>query len=255
MQNRPELHHIQRGILLSLATYSPQRFTELQPPRIPNNTFSYHLKRLVDTGYITSTNKGYIATRKALKLIGFGASQRQQSTSPTVITMLYVTNDEGEVLLLNRNKRPFQGWYGLPSGTVHVGESIDEAAKRELREKANIASTHTLKKLGVLDFQYREEETDDIFVHALGFLYSYHVSGSGNELNNMTTEYGQLSWSKLGRQYILPEVQAVRDIAEAGVFIHESIQFIEPAHTPVLHLFSSESNPILLSMRARELAK
>ncbi len=242
MQNRPELHHIQRGIILSLATYSPQRFTELQPPRIPNNTFSYHLKRLIDTGYVTQTENGYTSTRKALKLIGFGDSQRQRPSSPMVITMLYITNDEGEILLLNRNKRPFQGWYGLPSGTVHLGESVDEAAQRELFEKTTIISQSSLNSLGMLDFQYREQESDDIFVHALAFLYSYHVPGTGVELNNIASEYGQLSWSKLGRQYILPEVQAVKEIADVAIFTHRSVRFIEPAHTPILHLLGNEQN-------------
>lgn len=71
MDHRFDLHHIQRSIILSLATKSPLSFTELQPPHIPNNTFSYHLKKLVENGYVEHalTKSGYLPTRKALKLM------------------------------------------------------------------------------------------------------------------------------------------------------------------------------------------
>lgn len=242
MDHRFDLHHIQRGIILSLVTSSPLTFTELQPPRIPNNTFSYHLKKLIENGYIehAPSQSGYIPTRKALKLVAVNGDQKSRVRSPALITMFYITNDEGEVLLLSRNIDPFQGWYSLPSGSVHFGESLDEAAQRELFEKTGIKATKELYSIGILDFQYREEGTDDLFVHALAFLYSFHYSDKKMAINDKPTRFGQLSWSRLGRQHILPEVLAAKEIAQSSEFIKKSVQFVEPAHMPVLTLSDSQ---------------
>lgn len=236
MNQQFDFHHIQRSIILSLVTHSSLKFTELQPPRVANNVFSYHLKKLVDSGYVEHTDVGYRATRKALKMIAVNADQKKRVSTPAVITILYVTNNEGETLLMNRNTYPFQGWYGLPSGTVHLGESVDEAATRELFEKTGIDVSEVLDSIGILDFQYREEGTDDLFVHALAFLYKYHYTGDKSLINDKSTKFGQLSWSKFGRQHILPEVLVVREIANTGGFVKRSVRFIEPGHAPILAL-------------------
>lgn len=234
MQQRQDLHHIQRGIILSLAANTPQKFTELQPPRLPNNTFSYHLKKLINAGYVDHTGLNYSLTRKALKLVAASDDQKTHAATPPVITMIYVTNDDGETLLINRNSFPFQGWYGLPAGQVHLGESPKEAAERELLEKTGIHVEGELLPFGVIDFQYREKDTDDLFTQAIAFLYRYHFSGDKSKLKDKVSKWGQLSWSKFGRKYILPEVLTVKDIAEGGEYVQKSVRFIEPAHTPVL---------------------
>jgi len=233
MSNENRFHHIQKSIILSLASKSPARFTEIQPPRLPNNTFSYHLKKLLDAGYIELTDKGYVATRKALKLVGLGTNPKKNEATPTMISMLCVVNEDNEVLLLNRNNKPFQGWYGLPSGLIHVGETLQQAARRELFEKTTIRINDELEEVGVLDFRYLQQETQDIFVHVIAFIYKVKYVGDKAELSDAHTKYGQLSWSNLGRSHILPEVFAVKELVDQKVFTHSSVSFTEPNHMPV----------------------
>ncbi len=49
-----------------------------------------------------------------------------------------ITNDRGEVLLLNHHMRPSSGW-GLPGGFLNFGEQPEAAFRRELREETGIA--------------------------------------------------------------------------------------------------------------------
>lgn len=234
MNGKADLHHIQKSVIVSLSSASPQRFSQLQPPRVPNNTFSYHLKKLLDNGYVELTPEGYVATRKALKLINHGSNNAARQSTPIVISMLYITNDAGEILLINRTNRPFQGWYGLPSGMIHLGETMQTAAKRELFEKTTIHTDSDLRHIGVLDFQYIQDETEDIFVHAIAFIYAVKFQGNPALLDNFQTKYGQLSWSKLGRKNILPEVLSAHAMAQDTHHTAVSVRFPEPTLQQVI---------------------
>lgn len=242
-----DMHHIQREIITQLAQKSPQRFSHLQPDRIPNNTFSYHLKKLIQMGYVLSVDGGYIPTRKALKTLQYtdNNTQHRRQGAPVTLSMIYLTNSDGNVLLLRRHQRPFSGWQGLPSGLIHKGESIAEAAHRELMEKTSI-DTHELTYRGTLDFQYLEQSSGDLFVHAIAFVFSHQLQSARADIDGYETSYGTLAWSNLQDQYILPEVLSVKELVARDAPALVSINFDEPiglapatiplAESPARHL-------------------
>ncbi len=229
--NRPRaMHYIQKEIISSLARRAPQRFSDLQPDDVPNNTFSYHLKKLSQAGYIQLVDGGYIATRKAMKTIQYVTDNDKRTGAPVFITAVLVTNTKDEVLLLERNKQPFVGWYGLPAGLIHQGEQLHDAARRELIEKTSIKAPR-LQFAGVLDFQYLEQITGDLFVHTVAFIYTYRLPSNGAQLAGHTSQYGTLLWSNLDNERILPEVETIVQLAKKLSPVIDSISYDEPTMT------------------------
>src|SRR5690349_16355090 len=68
--------------------------------------------------------------------------------------------DEGDlkVLLIERGLEPFKGRWALPGGFVHVDETLDAAARRELHEEAGLTNVflEQLYSFGEVDRDPRE---------------------------------------------------------------------------------------------------
>ena len=65
---------------------------------------------------------------------------------------------ELEVLLIQRDRSPFEGQWALPGGFVQVGEPLDEAARRELEEETGVGKVflEQLYTFGEVDRDPRE---------------------------------------------------------------------------------------------------
>lgn len=84
-----------------------------------------------------------LKTRFVGRFITFGGLL---SRAMTLGARLAVYNDEGRILLIRHTYLP--GWY-LPGGGVDVGEAIEEAAERELREETGLRATAPLQLFGL----------------------------------------------------------------------------------------------------------
>lgn len=58
--------------------------------------------------------------------------------TPLLAADCVVVDARGRVLLVRRKHPPFQGCYALPGGFVEIGETVEEAARRELMEETGV---------------------------------------------------------------------------------------------------------------------
>ena len=64
-------------------------------------------------------------------------TQRRYPDRPIPAVGAIVVKD-GRVLLARRGKEPSYGLWSVPGGAVHLGERLEDATKRELREECGI---------------------------------------------------------------------------------------------------------------------
>ncbi len=63
---------------------------------------------------------------------------------PSLTADMCLYDREGEdlyVLLIRRGRPPYQGWWALPGGFVEPGETVENAAARELSEETGVANS------------------------------------------------------------------------------------------------------------------
>jgi len=58
--------------------------------------------------------------------------------TPALATDCVIYDRAGRVLLIRRKYEPFKGAYALPGGFVEIGETVETACRREVREEAGI---------------------------------------------------------------------------------------------------------------------
>lgn len=137
LDDTPIDHHIQKHILSVLMNQQYARFRDMRPASVDTNLYSYHLKRLMKTGYVVKSERQYTLGNKGQFYVDrMNASTARLTYQPKVITMIVIQDGYGNVLMYQKLRQPFIGRWTVPFGKVHnTDTSIAEAAQREVREK------------------------------------------------------------------------------------------------------------------------
>lgn len=62
--------------------------------------------------------------------------------NPSSAVAAFITNGKGELLVLRRKQDPGKGMLDLPGGFCDIGETIEEAVVREVKEETGLEVTH-----------------------------------------------------------------------------------------------------------------
>lgn len=142
------MHHIQKHILKELSVNKTRRYSEMRPPRIDSNLYSYHLKSLMRDQLVTKQDKTYCLAPKGLAYAErISIDKFEPRLQPKILMIFVIENEHGEIMLWQKSKQPFVETWSLLSGKVHLeDESLASAINRELLEKFN--SSHQTQHVG-----------------------------------------------------------------------------------------------------------
>ena len=101
---------------------------------------------------------------------------REYPEAPIVAVGVVVKRDD-KVLLVRRLNEPSRGRWSLPGGVVELGETVREAARREVREECGL-QVEAGEVLAVVDNIVRDDEAGRIrFHYVLVDLLAEYVGG------------------------------------------------------------------------------
>lgn len=89
---------------------------------------------------------------------------------PRLTVDCVVFDPQGRLLLIRRKNPPFQGQYALPGGFVDYGETVEQAAARELMEETGL-NAESLSLVGIYSDPRRDPRG-----HTVSVAYLMRVS-------------------------------------------------------------------------------
>lgn len=116
----------------------------------------------------------------------------KQSNNPIPVVDVILQQDS-EVLFAKRKKEPFKGYLGLPGGFVNIGETIEEAARREVKEETSLDIELT-DILGIYSDPQRDPRG-----HIMSAVFIGRVPSNGNAKNTAIArdDASHLEWIDL----------------------------------------------------------
>jgi len=127
------------------------KFNELEKlSSIRSNELSYHLRNLIEDGILKKDGDNYLLTSKGETITERISHFTGKEVGHMVVVIVAVTNGK-KILLIKRDKRPFQGYWGMIGGKTRFSESIPDAVEREVEEETGIKiNKKTVKVRSVL---------------------------------------------------------------------------------------------------------
>ncbi len=165
MSHEVTIHEAQTKILRELLFLPATNFASLQKASgLESDHAKFHIKRLVELGYVEKTSAGYQLSIKGKEYANkldtdAGVIERQ----PKVAVLLIVEREvdgEKQYLLQERLKHPYYGFWGAPTGKIRWGESIFETATRELEEETGLRAEFDYR--GIYHERVQKDADDDV---------------------------------------------------------------------------------------------
>lgn len=153
MSYESNAHPAQTSIMRHLLFTPDAAFAEIQKStNLTSDHFAFHVKKLVDEGYLEKNGGRYRLSGKGKEYANrMDTDENEIEKQPKVSVVIIVEriNNEGvrESLYQQRLKNPYFGFWGRLGGKMRWGESVLEAAARELKEEAGLDADFSYKLL------------------------------------------------------------------------------------------------------------
>lgn len=145
-------HVAQMNVLRTLLVGQRASFSELaKSTGLTSDHANFHIKKLVGAGmveHIPKTYGEYRLTRTGKEFANrMDIEELVIEKQPKLVVDIGVERSDGAFIFQERHKQPYYGYWGFPTGKIRWGETMLEAAARELMEETGI--TADLRVVGV----------------------------------------------------------------------------------------------------------
>jgi len=193
MTHEAKIHEAQTIILRELLFLPSAPFSSLQKKAgLESDHFKFHIAQLVKAGYIEKKGSLYQLTQfgkeYANKLdTDMNVIERQPKSA-----VIIVAQDNNKVLVQERLKHPYYGFWGYPGGKIRWGETIMQAAARELKEETGLSANMTYQ--GVYHEHVRSAESGEFLEDKI-----FHVLSAHDTSGDLKDEFdgGRNAWMTL----------------------------------------------------------
>ena len=140
MSYEPDAHAVQMKVLRHLLMSPQANFAALRRDAdMQSDQFTFHLKKLLKVGYIYKENGAYRLTKTGKEYANrMDTAENVIEKQAKLSVVLVVERGDGTWLHQQRLKHPYYGYWGHPTGKVRWGETLLEAAARELIEETGL---------------------------------------------------------------------------------------------------------------------
>lgn len=165
MSHEKTIHPVQTRILRDLLFMPHASYSMLQKATgIESDHFKFHANRLIELGLIEKADRNYSLTTKGKEYANkLDTDQNTIERQPKCAVLLGVEKHiDGERMFLfqERLKHPYFGYWGIMGGKIRWGETIIEAAARELNEETGLNAS--LRYVGVYHEHTFQKESGEL---------------------------------------------------------------------------------------------
>lgn len=189
---------------------------------------------------VSNSGENGSAVTDEAKAHGYDPAKYERPSVTVDVVMMSLRQGELHVLLIKRRSWPFEGMWAIPGGFVNMQESLETAAKRELREETGVEDVYleqlytfgdpgrdprtrviTVVYFALLNSEYLQVQAADdavdvgwFSVYDLPPLAFDHAEILEYALNRLRgkLEYTTIAFSLLPVQFTLRELQRVYEI-------------------------------------------
>ncbi len=218
-------HEAQMKLLRQLLMSSTSKFSQLVAATgLTSDHANFHIKQLVEVGFVEHVSKSYGEYRLTIRGKEYAnrmdTDENVMEKQPKLSVVLDIISSDGKHLQQERLKQPYYGYWGRPTGKIRWGETMLEAAARELKEETGLSAD-----LCIIGFYHKlDYDADDVFLEDKYFCVVRGLNPLGSLLE--TTEGHHNAWLT-DKEFIAKEkrfgnLEEVQDDIEAGrLFILE----------------------------------
>ena len=134
--------------ILKLFQYAEKlKFSDIEKAlKVRSNKLSYHLNNLTKKGVLIKEGDYYFLSESSEMIIPYLTGN--QSPLPVILILL---GNNKKALLYKRKKRPYKDLFSLPGGRILLGETLEVASKRIMKNKFNL--NVEFKKVNSVSFE------------------------------------------------------------------------------------------------------